>query len=1039
MQHQLTVYKASAGSGKTFRLAIEYIKLLIDDPTAYKNILAVTFTNKATEEMKSRILSQLYGLWKGLPDSGDYLEKIVEETGKPQELIARKAGEALTNIIHDSHGFCVETVDSFFQNVLRNLARELDLTANLRVSLNDDQVEAQAVDELIDELSRTSLMLQWIIDYINENIDNDKGWNVIKQIKSFGQTIFKDFYKDEQDKLTEVFNDETFFKRYTGKLRQLKKNAQETMLQYAETFNDLLAENGLSVDSLSNKGRGIASYFKKITGNDWSADKCRNKTLENHLADATKWSSKTNPDYARVVDLASTTLIPLLEDTERARSLQWKIYVSADLTLHHLNQLRLLGSIQQRVSAINGEAGRFLLSDTQHFLHQFMDGSDSPFIFEKMGVRLKHIMIDEFQDTSTVQWNNFKVLLEETMSHDTNLIVGDVKQSIYRWRSGDWRLLNNIQDEFSNEQLYIDNMDTNFRSAKNIIDFNNNFFIEAAEIEYQRVLAVNPDEAEQLKRAYADVKQETPEGKKDEGLVRITLLPSADYDDNTIETVINTVRELKSEGIAEHDICILVRSNRYIPVIADAFMRKMPEVNIVSDEAFRLDASLAVNTLILAFRSLVTPSEPLIEANLRKAYNRINGTDDLELPLSPKLLSMTLTDMAEEVFSIFHLEKLDAESAYICTFYDQLSKFLLEAGTDLDAFLTEWDDNIYKKTIQSDHIDGIRMISIHKSKGLEFANVIIPYCDWRIEMNNTIWCYPDEKPFDELPIVPVNYSKKMHESIYADDYAHEHLQNCVDNLNLLYVAFTRARNNLFVIGRRDSSNSRSRLVQDVLAKWDVAEELQSLPINYEYGQLLKKDAKHEEDTQNKFLIPEKAFVVGVESHKNAVTFRQSNQSLDFVHPEEESTEQSRYIKMGNVLHNLFSTISTTADIPRALRRLESEGILYDEDVSAEKLSAMLARRFENPQVASWFAPGWTLFNECSIISVTPEGEVRKLRPDRVMTDGRQMIVVDFKFGRRNQEYHDQVKQYMDLLCQMGHTNVKGYLWYVYNNQIEEVR
>ena len=1039
MQHQLTVYKASAGSGKTFRLAIEYIKLLIDDPTAYKNILAVTFTNKATEEMKSRILSQLYGLWKGLPDSGDYLEKIVEETGKPQELIAQKAGEALTTIIHDYHGFCVETIDSFFQSVLRNLARELDLTANLRVSLNDDQVEAQAVDELIDELSRTSLMLQWIIDYINENIDNDKGWNVIKQIKSFGQTIFKDFYKDEQDKLTEVFNDETFFKRYTGKLRQLKKNAQETMLQYAETFNDLLAENGLSVDSLSNKGRGIASYFKKITGNDWSADKCRNKTLENHLADATKWSSKTNPDYARVVDLASTTLIPLLEDTERARSLQWKIYVSADLTLHHLNQLRLLGSIQQRVSAINGEAGRFLLSDTQHFLHQFMDGSDSPFIFEKMGVRLKHIMIDEFQDTSTVQWNNFKVLLEETMSHDTNLIVGDVKQSIYRWRSGDWRLLNNIQDEFSNEQLYIDNMDTNFRSAKNIIDFNNNFFIEAAEIEYQRVLAVNPDEAEQLKRAYADVKQETPEGKKDEGLVRITLLPSADYDDNTIETVINTVRELKSEGIAEHDICILVRSNRYIPVIADAFMRKMPEVNIVSDEAFRLDASLAVNTLILAFRSLVTPSEPLIEANLRKAYKRINGTDDLELPLSPKLLSMTLTDMAEEVFSIFHLEKLDAESAYICTFYDQLSKFLLEAGTDLDAFLTEWDDNIYKKTIQSDHIDGIRMISIHKSKGLEFANVIIPYCDWRIEMNNTIWCYPDEEPFDELPIVPVNYSKKMHESIYADDYAHEHLQNCVDNLNLLYVAFTRARNNLFVIGRRDSSNSRSRLVQDVLAKWDVGEELQSLPINYEYGQLLKKDAKHEEDTQNKFLIPEQAFVVGVESHKNAVTFRQSNQSLDFVHPEEESTDQSRYIKMGNVLHNLFSTISTTADIPRALRRLESEGILYDEDVSAEKLSAMLARRFENPQVASWFAPGWTLFNECSIISVTPEGEVRKLRPDRVMTDGRQMIVVDFKFGRRNQEYHDQVKQYMDLLCQMGHTNVKGYLWYVYNNQIEEVR
>ena len=390
-------------------------------------------------------------------------------------------------------------------------------------------------------------------------------------------------------------------------------------------------------------------------------------------------------------------------------------------------------------------------------------------------------------------------------------MVGDVKQSIYRWRNGDWRLLNNIEDEFSNGQLYIDNMDINFRSAKNIIDFNNKFFKEAAEIEYQRVLTINPVEAEQLKRAYDDVEQKSREGKKDEGLVRITLLPPDDYDDKTIDTVIDTVCELKSAGIPEHDICILVRSNRYIPVIADAFMRKMPDVNIVSDEAFRLDASLAVNTLILAFRSLLAPSDLLLEANLRKAYMRINGTDDLELPLSQKLLSMTLTDLAEEVFRIFHLEKLDAESAYICTFYDQISKFLLETGTDLDAFLTEWDDTICKKTIQSDHINGIRMISIHKSKGLEFANVIIPYCDWRIEMSNTIWCYPNEEPFNELPIVPVNYSKRMFESIYADDYAHEHLQNCVDNLNLLYVAFTRARNNLFVIGRRDGSNSRSRL------------------------------------------------------------------------------------------------------------------------------------------------------------------------------------------------------------------------------------
>ena len=1039
MKHQLTVYKASAGSGKTFRLAIEYIKLLIDDPTSYKNILAVTFTNKATEEMKSRILSQLYGLSKGLSDSDNYLQKIIEETGKRKELIATKAGEALTNIIHDYHCFRVETIDSFFQSVLRNLARELDLTANLRVSLNDEQVESQAVDELIDELSNDSIMLQWIIDYISENIADDKTWNVIGQIKSFGKTIFKDFYKEEQDQLHQVFSDPCFFKRFTSDLKSFKEKAKEIMQNYAESFFDMLSENGLSVDSLSNKNRGIASYFKKLMGNDWSNAKCYNSTLEKHLQDANNWASRSNPDYSRVVALASDSLMQLLLDAERQRLRMWRLYVSADLTLRHLNQLRLLGSIQQRVNTINNEAGRFLLSDTQHFLHLFMDGSDSPFIFEKMGVRLRHIMIDEFQDTSSVQWKNFSVLLQETMSHDTNLIVGDVKQSIYRWRSGDWRLLNNIQDHYSKEQLQVKNLETNFRSAKNIVDFNNRFFTDAAEMEFLKEKEINPDEAEQLKRAYADVNQKIPSGKSDEGLVSITLLPSDDYYDTTISTVIDTVAQLKSKGIAEHEICILVRTNKYIPMIADSFMRLLPEVNIVSDEAFQLDASLAVCTLVQAFQSLVSPSDPLREANLRKAYQRINGTDDLVLPLSPQLLSMPLIDMAEEIFNIFHLEKLDSESAYICAFYDQISKFLIDSGTDLDAFLAEWDENIHKKTIHSDQISGIRLISIHKSKGLEFPNVIIPFCDWRLEMHSTIWCKPQESPFNNLPIVPIDYSGKLAESIYDKDYSHEHLQNVVDNLNLLYVAFTRASNNLFVIGQRDNSRTRSQLIQDVLAKWGIEEEITSLPIVYQYGQLLVESVKKEAETQNKFLLPVTPCAVDIQSHQTLVKFKQSNKSRDFVRPDDDPSEQSRYIKMGNVLHNLFSTIRTTDDLPKALRELESDGILYDADVSYERLSAMLSRNFSNPQVADWFSSRWTLFNECAIISVNDEGELIERRPDRVMTDGSQTIVVDFKFGRPRPEYQAQVSEYMTLLTGMGHTNIKGYLWYVYTNQIEELK
>lgn len=1041
MNQQLTVYKASAGSGKTFRLATEYIKLLILNPQAYRNILAVTFTNKATEEMKERILSQLYGIWKRLPDSQNYMDKITSELKVTEELASKRAGEALTNLIHNYNYFRVETIDSFFQSVLRNLARELDLAANLTVGLNDVQVEEQAVDELIDELSTTSTLLFWIIDYIKENIEDDKSWNVIGQIKDFGRTIFRDYYKRESKSLKEKFEDPDFFKDYTSAIQKIKKNARERMTQYAETFFDTLEENGITPDSLSNKQRGIASYFNKLKGTDWSNKNCQNSTLAKHLDTAENWAPKSSADRQLVISLADEILLPLLRDTENDRERQWKRFVSADVTLRHLNQLRILGNIEERVSSLNKEANRFLLSDTQVFLHNLMDGSDSPFIFEKMGTQLEHIMIDEFQDTSTVQWENFRVLLNETMSRGTNLIVGDVKQSIYRWRNSDWRLLNGIESLFHKDQIDVKDLDINYRSSRRVIDFNNRFFLTAKDIEYQHELEINPEESPQLSDAYAKVEQKIPKDKPDEGLVRITLLPKEEYDDQMISQIIQTVDELRAQGISEKNICILVRANKHIPIIADAFIQQRPEVNIVSDEAFRLDASLAVCTLVQALHALIHPDDLLCEANLKKAYERINGTQDLTFPLDQRLLTLPLMDMTERLFSVFHLEKLNDESAYVCAFYDHMSKFLQDTGSDIDAFLRSWNDTIHEKTIQSDLVNGIRLISIHKSKGLEFDNVIIPFCDWTMEMRmgNTIWCKPEEEPFSRLPLVPVDYSSRLADSIYQKDYAHEHLQNCVDNLNLLYVAFTRASHNLFVIGKRDASNSRSTLIQEVLTEWKCDMEEASQPVVYEEGQLLVRQEKEKKTTENKLLLPVSPIPVEIHSYTAKTAFKQSNKSRDFVQDDSNETDQTRYIKMGNVMHNLFSKIRTTADIPQVLRELELGGVLYDEDVSAESLRNMLQKRLSDKRVADWFSPRWTLFNECSIISINEEGELQERRPDRVMTDGQQMVVVDFKFGRPRDEYHMQVREYMELLRQMGYRQVSGYLWFVYSNKIEEVK
>ena len=464
MSLPLTVYKASAGSGKTFRLAVEYIKLLIVNPMSYRNILAVTFTNKATEEMKMRILSQLYGIWKHLTDSDIYLNTIVHELNVSQEEACEKAGVALSLLIHNFSYFHVETIDSFFQSILRNLARELDLTANLRIELNDYQVEEQAVDQLIESLTSTDQVLQWIISYVHENIADDKGWNIIGQVKSFGKTIFQDYYKESSASLNEFLSQPRNFVEYTKNLRQIRKEAADTMSSIAERFFDTLESNGITSDMLVRKKNGIFNYFKKLQGDDWSDKNCVKDYLSNCLDSADNWVTKTSKTKALVIPVVEESLLPLLREAEQKRNNCWRLYLSADLTLRHLNQLRLLGTIEQSVRQINAEANRFLLSDTQQLLNELIGKDDSSFIFEKIGTQLEHIMIDEFQDMSTVQWRNFLQLLVETMSrsdaHDNgtvhNLIVGDVKQSIYRWRSGDWRLLNDIDSQFANSEKLIE-------------------------------------------------------------------------------------------------------------------------------------------------------------------------------------------------------------------------------------------------------------------------------------------------------------------------------------------------------------------------------------------------------------------------------------------------------------------------------------------------------------------------------------------------------------------------------------------------------
>ena len=1071
----LIVYKASAGSGKTFTLATEYIKLLVRNPLNYRSILAVTFTNKATEEMKMRILSQLYGIWQQLPDSNSYAQKVQAETGLSAEVIRQRSGEALRLLLHNYNGFRVQTIDAFFQSVLRNLARELELTANLRVGLSGDQVEELAVDILVDQLKHTDTILQWLLHYIMSSLNEDRSWSsndekktsFIREIKNFGKTIFRDYYKEHRQALNEKMSEEGFFENYTQMLREIRDKSKERMATIAASYFDTLEQENLTIADIKSGNRGVSSFFLKISNGNFTPD-IVNKTVCTALDRPENWYAKTNPRSAEIHMLADQTLIPLLRYAIEEREKQWRLYQSAQLTLAHLNNLRLLGSIEQKVKEINDDANVFLLGNTQHLLHALIQESDTPFIFEKIGAQLHYIMIDEFQDTSTVQWQNFKILMNECMSHEgsENLIVGDVKQSVYRWRSGDWRLLNNIDQQFSNEMMQVKTLKTNYRSERHIINFNNAFFEEASQQEQQHIGEQNESGALQLHNAYDDVSQEVPSSRQPQGYVEIRLLPADDYQEHTLLYIKETIETLLQKGVSQNDIAILVRTNDTISLIANYLTEEMPEVSIVSDEAFRLETSTSVMLLIDALRLLIHPTDKLTKAHIVKAYQiEVMGHQmtDAELLLKnidldtllpeayirhfDELLMMPLYELVERLYTIFELSRLKSQSAYVCAFCDYLAQFMIENNNGIDALIETWEQELHRKTIQSDELQGIRILTIHKSKGLEYDHVLLPFCDWRLErIGTTVWCQPKEAPFNQLPVIPVDYSSKMMGSIYESNYLDEHLQLTVDNLNLLYVAFTRACKNLFIVGKRKSKSTRSYLIESVLPQLKLDGMLlegvddEKAEMYFNYGTLYTPLKCEESYSDNVFMQSSGQIAVDMDTFEGKTEFRQSNKSRESIESEgDDDATQQGYIKIGSILHHVFSTIHTTADIESALQQLEQDGVLYDESVTASKITTLLRKRLENPIVNEWFSPRWTLYNECSILTTDGDGKVLERRPDRVMGDGQRMIVVDFKFGHPRPEYHEQVREYMQLLQQMGHSQVEGYLWYVYSNKIEEVK
>lgn len=1053
---ELLVYKASAGSGKTFTLAIEYIKHLIADPRAYRHILAVTFTNKATAEMKERIVQTLYGLWKKDPSATAYLHCLQAELpamnlSLTEEDIRIRAGRALAYMLHDYSRFRVETIDSFFQSVMRNLARELELSPNLNIELDSDKVLSDAVNSLIDGLTLTSPVLPLLLDYIYERIADDKRWNVSDEVKSFARNIFNEGYVERGEALRAKMRHPEVIRLYKSLLKEMAEKALKQMADKGKRFEQILEAHHLSADDLRGGKNSIGSYFRKLKAGKLTDKDMPLATINNSLKGANLWTTRHAERREEIMTLAERELLPLLREAESQRPQAAYTVNSCALSLRHLDKLQLLNHIDEEVRRLNHEANRFLLTDTNALLHRLISEGDSSFIYEKLGSTICHVMIDEFQDTSRMQWDNFRLLLTEGLSQGyDSLIVGDVKQSIYRWRNGDWTILNNLKpgDSSLSQYIKVKTLTTNRRSETRIINFNNLFFTTAVKFFNALHIKELQEPCLPLQEAYHDVAQESPKAEA-KGYVSVQLLEAdeaEDYKQQTLAALGNEVRRLLAEGIQLNDMAILVRKNKNIPPIADYFDKELG-LPIVSDEAFRLDASTVVCTLVDAIRHLAAPQDSIAKALL---LSDLGLWVDAPLPTGftdrrDELVLMPLYELLEELYSLLALDQIQGQDAYLFAFFDAVANYLQDHSSDLADFVRYWDETLYSKTIPGGEIEGIRIFSIHKSKGLEFHTVLIPYCDWKLENetnNQLVWCVPSDQPYNELDLIPVTYSSAMATSTYKAAYLQERLQLWVDNLNLLYVAFTRAGKNLICWGRNEQKSTVSELLADVLPQiseqgtgsWDKTTH------RFEYGtpQPSTPSDRPSDKTANRLLQkPEKLAVQMVSAHPT-VTFRQSNRSADFIAGLAEEETSHKMIDRGRLLHTLFASIKVLDDIDPAIDRLIAEGVIAEKETE-DDIRHLAHKAFSLPEVQDWYSGKWRLFNECEIIW-QENGKLKTRRPDRVMMHNGETLVVDFKFGKPNKKYNRQVQSYIDLLVRMGANpaSIKGYLWYVDEDLIETI-
>ena len=1150
----LQLQRASAGSGKTYTLTKIYIRNFLakkvnnryrlrTEPemrAVHGRILAITFTNKATNEMKQRIvtaLANLAGLYSQDDEKIDYLSDFIEEFSATKEQVQQAALLGLNILLHGYSDFQISTIDAFFQSILRTLAVETDRNESYQIELDDKYLSQVGVDMTLSEVNdntgrKKSYAKFWIQSLILDMLRDGEGWNPFKKSKNglyaelvnftnlFHSEVFKENVEAE---LMEYLTSDVDYMKVYSKLKKSHKDCHE---EYKEAYSEsrtaileMLKNEGCDFNSLNSKNYG--GLWRRQSDSDFSdvpIGKVKfgfGKSIMSLEGVDEEDVVVLLKDYKEKADALQGLAYMLCE--HRDLMLEWEIldrFWSA--TNGKLYYLGLIKSIKENIRQFREENNMIPLSETNRILQGIINEDDAPFIYERVGTYINYYLIDEFQDTSRLQWSNLCPLVSESLSHEEdydNLIIGDVKQSIYRFRNAEPMLIQNDVPERFDCEIRGESVDenTNWRSNREIVKFNNSFFHRIAHtLDCERGADKSDSTRLKISSLYSNAIQKIKNIDKP-GYVEVNFMG---HNANVYDEMGDLVHRLLDKGYAQKDIAFLVSNGDHGVALIDALMAynadeknagKTP-ISVISEESLKISSSSAVKLVVAVLQLIVkgnakkgVKTDDMRNSKVEmdefiSSYNYIycnnpdlSATEIIERYFSDES-NINVSDILKEVHTValpalveniiikVVPEKLrQSDVAFLAAFQDEVLEYCQMYPADIASFVRWWNDTGAKKSSISspEDTDAVQIMTIHKSKGLEFKCVIIPYADWSLDVTkpSTIWVRPKLPNDVEIsgmpPYLPIGMNNALKDTLYNDDYEQEFDRIVVDQLNKTYVAFTRAVNELYIYAQ-STKKAESTLIGDYLKrivpqmydtklldpseiefavkKEDIVIDDSGELLTYRMGGVTPEDVRQFKDKSDDKESDDKEKIA--DYHVNTktellVTDSEKDAEDDNEVRSDNATESKESRRRGRLLHSIMEQVIVADDLPAAIRRMKIAGRLKGKD--ADEVEAFLKAKIADDKVAKWFDKDLDVITERTILC----SDDKNRRPDRIVVSKEgDLEVIDYKFGEQlNDNYNtQQVRRYIKLLREIKaedgspkYRSVRGYLWYVSLGVIKEIK